>query len=78
MNRLIVGGAGFIGSVLVKEMLTDHSHVIIIDKLSLGDVTKFYYSVNKLKDLGLTPRISTLEAIQKAAKDTALQQEKII
>ena len=36
MKILIIGGAGFIGSVLVKEMLKDNADIIIIDKLSLG------------------------------------------
>jgi UDP-glucose 4-epimerase len=36
MSVLVVGGAGFIGSVLVKEMLQDNTDIIVIDKLSLG------------------------------------------
>jgi UDP-glucose 4-epimerase len=36
MKILIIGGAGFIGSVLVKEMLQDNADIIVIDKLSLG------------------------------------------
>jgi UDP-glucose 4-epimerase len=36
MRLLIIGGAGFIGSVLVKEMLRNNAEIIVIDKLSLG------------------------------------------
>ena len=36
MRSLIIGGAGFIGSVLVKEILQDNADIIVIDKLSLG------------------------------------------
>jgi UDP-glucose 4-epimerase len=36
MSVLVVGGAGFIGSVLVKEMLQDNTDIIVIDKLLLG------------------------------------------
>jgi UDP-glucose 4-epimerase len=36
MKKLVIGGAGFIGSVLVKQMLKDNADVIVIDKLSLG------------------------------------------
>jgi UDP-glucose 4-epimerase len=36
MSVLVVGGAGFIGSVLVKKMLQDNEDIIVIDKLSLG------------------------------------------
>ena len=38
MKILIIGGAGFIGSVLVKEMLQDNADIIVIDKLSLGSI----------------------------------------
>ena len=38
MKILIIGGAGFIGSVLVKEMLQDNTDIIVIDKLSLGSI----------------------------------------
>jgi len=38
--KLIIGGAGFIGSVLVKKLLENNDDVIIIDKLSLGS-TKY-------------------------------------
>lgn len=38
MKILITGGAGFIGSVLVKKMLRDNLDIIVIDKLSLGSV----------------------------------------
>jgi UDP-glucose 4-epimerase len=38
MKILIIGGAGFIGSVLVKKMLEDNAEIIVIDKLSLGSV----------------------------------------
>ena len=35
MNILIIGGAGFIGSVLTKKLLSDNN-IIVFDKLSLG------------------------------------------
>jgi UDP-glucose 4-epimerase len=38
MKILIIGGAGFIGSVLVKKLLKDNADIIVIDKLSLGSV----------------------------------------
>jgi len=38
MKILIIGGAGFIGSVLVKKMLKDNADIIIFDKLSTGSV----------------------------------------
>lgn len=36
MSVLVVGGAGFIGSVLVKKLTHLHKRIIVIDKLSLG------------------------------------------
>ena len=38
MKILIIGGAGFIGSILVKTMLEDNTDIVVIDKLSLGSV----------------------------------------
>ena len=38
MKILIIGGAGFIGSVLVEKMLQDNTDIIVIDKLSLGSI----------------------------------------
>jgi UDP-glucose 4-epimerase len=52
MRSLVIGGAGFIGSVLVKEMLRDNIEIIVIDKLSLGsadfiDITKVeFHQIN--------------------------------
>ena len=34
--KLIIGGAGFIGSVLVKKLLEAEEEIIVFDKLSLG------------------------------------------
>ena len=68
MKILIVGGAGFIGSVLVKKLYKDHE-IIIIDKLSLGcadyvdfsDVRLHDIDVNNIDQaievLGINPRI---------------------
>lgn len=36
MNTLIVGGAGFIGSVLASELVASGNNVLVVDKLSLG------------------------------------------
>ena len=38
MSVLVVGGAGFIGSVLIKRLLNDNKSVVVFDKLSLGSV----------------------------------------
>ena len=38
MKKLIIGGAGFIGSVLVRNFLQNNDDVIVIDNLSLGSI----------------------------------------
>ena len=45
------------------------------DRGWVGDVPKFYYSVDKLKKLGWSPRMSSLEAIKKAVKEIASQED---
>ena len=47
MKILIIGGAGFIGSVLVKEMLQHNIDIIVIDKLSLGSIN--YINTTKVE-----------------------------
>lgn len=47
MSVLVVGGAGFIGSVLVKKMLQDNLDIVVIDKLSLGSAD--YIDTNKIE-----------------------------
>ena len=34
--KLVIGGSGFIGSVLVNRIMKDSNDIIVIDKLSLG------------------------------------------
>ena len=36
MNILVVGGAGYIGSHMVKRLLKDGHHVMVMDNLSKG------------------------------------------
>ena len=47
MSILVVGGAGFIGSVLVNEMLLSNEDIVVIDKLSLGSAD--YINTNKVE-----------------------------
>ena len=64
MKILIIGGAGFIGSVLVKRMLQDSVDIIVIDKLSLGSAD--YIDTTKVKfhqiDINNTEKV--LEVLQ--------------
>ena len=45
-----------------------------LDRGWVGDVPRFYYSVDKLKNLGWTPRMSSLEAVRQAVGEVAAQQ----
>jgi UDP-glucose 4-epimerase len=47
MSKLIIGGAGFIGSVLVKNILSNSENIIVIDKLTLGSID--YLDVTKVE-----------------------------
>ena len=46
MKYLITGGAGFIGSNLVKSLLDDSHEIIVIDNLSSG----FMHNIEEIKD----------------------------
>ncbi len=50
MNILVVGGAGYIGSHMVKHLLKDGHHVIVVDNLSTGYkdavLTKAFFEVD--------------------------------
>jgi UDP-glucose 4-epimerase len=45
------------------------------DRGWVGDVPRFYYSVAKLCDLGWSPKMTSLEAIQMAVSEIALQED---
>ena len=53
---LVIGGAGFIGSVLIKELMKERVEIIVIDKLSLGrtdyiDTTKVEFHKININDI---------------------------
>ena len=37
MNILVTGGAGYIGSICVEELLKQNHHVIVVDNLKEGN-----------------------------------------
>lgn len=43
---IIAGGAGFIGSNLVKSLLNEHHSVLVIDNFSLGKIENLKHSLN--------------------------------
>ena len=45
-----------------------------VDRGWIGDVPRFSYSVDKLRDLGWSPNMSSLEAIKKSVREIALQE----
>ncbi len=70
MNKLIIGGAGFIGSVLTKEILKDNSNVIIIDKLSLG--SRDYIDSNKVELINLD--INDIDSVLNELKGKKIEE----
>ena len=68
MKKLIIGGAGFIGSVLVKRMLEEEKNLIVIDKLSLGstnfiDTSKLEFHKIDVNDIDEVLRVLDEQAI---------------
>lgn len=64
MSIIVFGGAGFIGSVLIKRLLLTNEHIIVIDNLSLGsksnlDLDKVSFHHLDINDVELV--IKTLE-----------------
>lgn len=62
MAVLVVGGAGFIGSVLIKYLVSEGKDVVVIDKLSLGKLdyidtsaVRFYH-----EDINNIDKVSTI------------------
>jgi UDP-glucose 4-epimerase len=69
--------------VLVKQIAEETTKVVSpdakikyqnTDRGWVGDVPCFNYSVDKLKNLGWVPKMSSLEAIQKAVNEIASQE----
>ena len=62
MKILITGGAGFIGSHLVKELVRRKYKVIVLDNLSTGSLENLKFVKNKIKfikfDLSKNKKIS--------------------
>ena len=45
------------------------------DRGWVGDVPRFYYSLEKLKNLGWVSRMSSLEAVKRAVVEISLQED---
>ena len=69
MKTIVTGGAGFIGSHLVKKLIDDNREVIVIDDLSSGSMENLLNlgiksSDIELKELDLTDYCQTLDALK--------------
>ena len=49
MNVVVTGGAGFIGSYLVKQLVKTHQNVTVIDSLSRGSLSNLSSVIDKIK-----------------------------
>lgn len=67
-NIVVTGGAGFIGSNLVK-FLVDDNHVIVIDDLSTGYIHNIQNLISSKKITYINGSITNLELLQAAFKD---------
>ena len=69
MKTIVTGGAGFIGSHLVKKLIEDGREVVVIDDLSAGSLENLFdlklkSSDFEFKKLDLTDYHQTLEALK--------------
>ena len=65
MKVLIIGGAGFIGSILVNKLLKEKKSIIVIDKLLLG--SKNFIDTNKVEFLHLD--VNKIDKVIKSLKN---------
>jgi UDP-glucose 4-epimerase len=71
MKKLIIGGAGFIGSVLIKEMLKDDQvEIIVFDKLSLGSAKYIDSSIVEFHEID----IKNTEEARNILQDHAIEE----
>jgi UDP-glucose 4-epimerase len=68
-NIIVTGGAGFIGSNLVKK-LADTNHVTIIDDLSTGHITNIQRLITTKKIGFINGTVTDLDLLQKTFRDT--------
>lgn len=58
MHILVVGGAGYIGSHMVKRLIADHHQVVVVDNLSTGYrdavLTESFYEVDIADQINLS------------------------
>jgi len=66
---VVTGGAGFIGSNLVRELLTNKNHVIVIDDLSTGNIKNIKDLIDSSKIEFVRGSITDLELLEKTFKN---------
>ena len=67
MKVLVTGGAGFIGSNIVKELLNQNHDVVVIDNLSTGNLDNLQDVMDKIKFV--EGDITNLDTMMDACKD---------
>jgi nucleoside-diphosphate-sugar epimerase len=67
MRYLVTGGAGFIGSHTVDELVRRGHEVIVVDDLSTGKVENLTHAISKIKFI--QESVVNLQALQHACRD---------
>lgn len=67
MNALVIGGAGYIGSHVVRELIDQKISVTVFDNLSTGSITNIFSDTQFVKGDILTP--SDLSSVMKKGFD---------
>ena len=71
MNILVTGGAGYIGSVAVKELVKQNHSVTVIDNLSKGKI-ELVDSKAKFYNIDLTDKLKVLDVFSKQHFDVII------
>ena len=69
MNILITGGAGFIGSHIIDQLINKNHNITVLDNLSTGNINNIIHHIEKDKITFIKGDIRNTKHLQKATKN---------